>query len=304
MTAIIVILSRIWYFHIRFTQTAHPGILQKQNSKTNFMRTTVFLFTLALNLAPYLIQAQQLAASIPNGEKLREIPVLCFHHIRKDAPNPNELTISADAFRADMKILHDSGFHSISPAQLLDYYKTGKALPPKPFLLTFDDGNADQWENSIEVLDEYNFKALFFIMTVTVGKKNYLSEEQIRLLSQWEHYIGCHTWDHQSVNSLKTKDLHWQLERPKFYLEGLIGLPVTTFAYPYGQWNEKIMPDLKKYGIKLAFQLTDQSSHRFPLYSIRRLMVSGKWPPVTLLDKINSTFNMLNHFEFVNPALD
>lgn len=269
----------------------------------NFMRITIIFFSLFLIFEPSITKAQQLSASIRGAEMLSEIPVLCFHHIRKDAPRPNELTISADAFRADMKILYDSGFHSISPTQLLDYYKTGKPLPPKPFLLTFDDGNVDQWENSIEVLDQYNFKALFFIMTVTVGKRNYLSEEQIRLLSQWEHYIGCHTWDHQSVNSLKTKDFHWQVERPKAYLENLTGLPIIAFAYPYGQWNEKVIPDLKKYGIKLAFQLTDNSSRRYPLYSIRRLMVSGKWTPITLLDRINSTFNMQDHFQFLNPEL-
>src|SRR5687767_8292081 len=191
----------IAYFHI-VSRIRSSGTQEVKNLP---MRTLFFLFIVLLHPGQSAIDAQQLSSSMTHVDIRREIPVLCFHHIRKEAPRPNELSISADAFRADMKMLYDSGFHSISPAQLLDYYSSGKPLPPKPFMLTFDDGNTDQWENSIEVLDEYNFKALFFIMTVTVGKKNYLTEEQIRLLSQWEHYIGCHTWDHQSVNSLKSK---------------------------------------------------------------------------------------------------
>ena len=268
------------------------------------MKLTSYLLILTLNLSHVTGQTQQLSAFTPGAGQRMEVPVLSFHHIRKNAATPNELTISADAFSANMKMLYDSGFHSISPIQLFDYYKTGKPLPPKPFLLTFDDGNADQWENAIEVLDNYNFKGLFFIMTVTVGKQNYFNEEQIRLLSQWEHYIGCHTWDHQDVNSIKPKDLHWQVEKPKAYLESLTGLPVITFAYPYGKWNEKIIPGLKKYGIKLAFQLTDESSRRYPMYSIRRLMVSGKWNPATLLSKINSTFIIQDQPQFLNPNLD
>lgn len=267
------------------------------------MKFTFYCLILIICHLPYTGTTQALTASLSAPGLRKEVPVLCFHHIRKDTSAHNELTITPDAFRADMKILHDSGFHSISPDQLLDYLKTGKALPHKPFMITFDDGNADQWENSIEILDQFNFKALFFIMTVTVGKRNYINEEQIQLLTQWEHYIGCHTWDHQGVNSMKAKDLHWQLEKPKAYLESLTGLPVISFAYPYGEWNDKIIPGLKKYGIKLAFQLTDQSSPSFPQYTIRRLMVSGKWSPSTLLAKINTSFEMHELNQFLNPQL-
>ncbi|RYY18803.1 MAG: polysaccharide deacetylase family protein [Chitinophagaceae bacterium] len=262
----------------------------------------IFLVTVFLLIAVDGF-AQQLSAYVSNHGLRKEVPVLCFHHIGKNVTRPNELMISTESFRADMKMLYDSGYHSISPTQLFDFYKTGKPLPPKPFLLTFDDGNADQWENSIDVLDDYNFKALFFIMTVTVGKTNYLTEDQIRLLTQWEHFIGCHTWDHQDVKSLKAKDFHWQLQKPKDYLESLTGLPVIAFAYPYGEWNEKIIPNLRKYGIKMAFQLNGPSSNRFPLHTIRRLMVSGKWSPHTLLEKINDTFEMDDPFQFLNPEL-
>ena len=276
----------ICYFHFYFLDTDINTI-----SKTLIMRITLYLLTFFLNILPSISKSQQLPPPIPSAGLRQEVPVLCFHHIRQDAARPNDLIISADAFQADMKMLYDSGFQTISPVQLLVYYTTGKTLPPKPFLITFDDGNADQWENSVEALDKYNFKALFFIMTITLGKDNYFTEEQIRLLSHWEHYIGCHTWDHQTVNSLKAKDFEWQIKKPKAYLESLTGLPVVAFAYPYGQWNEKIIPALKKYGIKMAFQLTDKSSERYPLYSIRRLMVSGKWTPAILLNKMDSIFN-------------
>src|SRR5688500_13642331 len=111
------------------------------------MKLFYYLLIIICLFIPTAGSSQQLLASLDNSNALREIPVICFHHIRKNVLRPNELTMSADAFRADMKALFDSGYHSISPSELLEYYTIGKPLPPKPFMITFDDGNADQWEN-------------------------------------------------------------------------------------------------------------------------------------------------------------
>ncbi|RYY16772.1 MAG: polysaccharide deacetylase family protein [Chitinophagaceae bacterium] len=219
-----------------------------------------------------------------------EIPVICFHHISKSSDRQNMLFTSVKSLEADLRLLYASGYQTISPEQLYDYYINGKSIPEKSIMITFDDGNLDQFSMAIPILQNFNFKAVFFIMTVTVGKKNYLSEDQIRSLIEMGHSIGGHTWDHQDVKSLKSKDLHWQVERPKAYLEGLTGRPVIAFAYPYGSWNEKIIPGLKKYGFKLAFQLGDIPSNRYRLFSLRRLMISGNWSPELVIKRINSTF--------------
>ena len=68
-----------------------------------------------------------------------------------------------------MQMLADSGYHTILPDQLYAYLNTGAPLPPKPVMLTFDDGDLDQYETALPILDKHGFKGAFFIMTVAIG---------------------------------------------------------------------------------------------------------------------------------------
>jgi len=59
-------------------------------------------------------------------------------------------------------MLADSGYHAILPDQLYAYLTTGASLPSKPVMITFDDGDLDQYETALPELDKYGFKASFF----------------------------------------------------------------------------------------------------------------------------------------------
>src|SRR3954471_22777976 len=72
----------------------------------------------------------------------KQVPILCYHHIKDiDVLPKNSLgyTVTVNQFKAQMKTLADSGFHSITPDQLYKYLVYGAALPSKPVMLTFDD---------------------------------------------------------------------------------------------------------------------------------------------------------------------
>jgi len=64
-------------------------------------------------------------------------------------------------------------------------------------------------------------------------------------------------------------------------LEKITGKPVYYFAYPNGNWNQQAIDTLRIYGYKAAFQLTGKQSKREPLFTIRRMMVSGNWSAAT-----------------------
>ena len=80
----------------------------------------------------------------------------------------------------------------------------------------------------------------------------------------------------------------------KKLLEQITGKPVYYFAYPYGAWNERVIEELKKRGIKEAFQLSEQQSLHDPLFTIRRIMVSDAWSTAKLEEEIHTAFNQRN----------
>src|ERR1700743_2249600 len=116
----------------------------------------------------------------------KRVPIVCDHQIRdwrqKDAKTAKDYIIPVASFKEHLKMLADSGYHTILPDQLYAYLTKGTPLPSKPIMLTFDDTDLDQFEVARPEMKKYGFKGVFFIMTVSIGKKHYMSSQQIKQL--------------------------------------------------------------------------------------------------------------------------
>ena len=226
--------------------------------------------------------------------KIKEVPILCYHQIRDWKPTDSKMAkayiVPINAFREQIKMLADSGYHTILPDQLYNYLTKGAALPSKPVMLTFDDTDLDQFTIGLPELNKYGYKGVFFIMTVSLGRPHYMSKEQVKTLSDEGHVIGSHTWDHHNVKKYAGEDWVTQIEKPTKLLQTITGKPIDYFAYPFGLWNREAIPELKKRGFKAAFQLYAKRDQQDPLYTIQRIIVPGSWTPAQLNNAIKSSF--------------
>ncbi len=224
----------------------------------------------------------------------KEVPVLCYHQIRNwtasDSKSAKDYIVPVSTFKAQIKMLADSGYQPILPDELYEYLVYGKTLPEKPVMITFDDGVDDQYTIANKELKKYGFKAAYFIMTVATGRPNFMTSEQIRHLQEEGNSIGHHTWDHQNVKKYSGKDWEIQIERPAAKLAEITGKPVDYFAYPFGLWNGQAIPELKKRGIKAAYILSTSRDSEYPLYTIRRIIASGYWSLKTLHSSMVNSF--------------
>ncbi|PKV63465.1 polysaccharide deacetylase family protein [Pontibacter ramchanderi] len=216
----------------------------------------------------------------------KQVPILCYHQVRdwreKDSKQAKDYIIPEERFRDHIKMLADSGYQTVLPEQLMAYLTTGAPLPAKPVMLTFDDTSLGQYTVAAPELEKYGFKGVFFIMTVSLGRPNYMSKAQVKELSDRGHVIGSHTWDHQNVKKYQGQDWVTQVEKPSRQLAEITGKPVEYFAYPFGLWNPEAIPELKQRGMAAAFQLADKRDPQDPLHSIRRIIASGHWSPNSL----------------------
>jgi len=224
------------------------------------------------------------SATIPRASVIlsrKQVPILCYHQIRDWKPTDSKVSreyiVPPAAFAAQMRMLADSGYHTISPDQLYAYLISGARLPSKPILLSFDDTDLDQYTVAYPEMKKYGFRGMFFIMTVSLGKAHYMSREQVHALSEDGNTIGSHTWDHHNVKKYEGNDWITQLDKPTKQLEEITGKSIKYFAYPFGLWNTAAFPELKKRGFVAAFQLNEKPDPVDPLYSIRRIIVPGTW---------------------------
>lgn len=227
----------------------------------------------------------------------KQVPILCYHQIRDwrtgDSQTAKDYITPVNTFKSHIKMLADSGYNSVLPDQVYNYLVYGGPLPEKPIMITFDDTDLDQFTVAAPELKKYGFKAVYFIMTVSIGKMGkvkYMNSDQIKQLSDEGNVIGSHTYDHKNVKKYVAEDWVTQIEKPTKRLEAITGKKIEYFAYPFGLWNKEAIPELKKRGFKAAFILATSRDENDPLFTIRRIIASGYWSAKSLNNSIKNSF--------------
>jgi peptidoglycan/xylan/chitin deacetylase (PgdA/CDA1 family) len=236
----------------------------------------------------------------------KQVPVVCYHQIRDwkatDSKGAKDYIVQIAAFKEHIKMLADSGYHTILPDQLYAYLTTGAPLPKKPIMLTFDDTDLDQFTIANPTLKKYGFKAVYFVMTVSLGRPHYMTADMVKKLSDEGNVIGSHTWDHHRVDKYShnselkiigkngkitirpVDDWVTQIDKPTKKLEEITGKKIDYFAYPFGIWKKPVLPEFQKKGFKMAFQLADKRDPDYPL------MDSGYWSTKTFGNSVRNSF--------------
>lgn len=226
----------------------------------------------------------------------KEVPILCYHQIRAYKPTDSKIAkdyiVPPELFANQMQTLKDSGFNTILPDDLYNYLNFGKQLPEKPILLSFDDTDLEQYTVAKPEMEKRGFKGVFFIMTVSIGRPHYMTKEQIKDLADKGHVIGSHTWDHHNVKKYQGDDWKIQIEKPTRQLEEITGKKIQYFAYPFGLWNKEAIPELKSRGFKAAFQLYAKQDEQDPLFTIRRIIITGDSKGAGLIKRMKSAYHL------------
>lgn len=239
--------------------------------------------------------AEQPKADLAAMLAKREVPVLCYHHIRNFSASQSEsmksYSVTPAAFAEQMKALADSGFQTVLPDQLYEYLVHDGKLPAKPVMITFDDTDEEQYSIGSKEMAKYGFKGVYFIMTISINRPRYMSKEQIKDLQDSGHVIAGHTWDHHMVTKYTGADWDIQLVKPRAQLEAITGKKIQYFAYPFGLWNQAAIPEIQNRDYKLAFILSTKRDSTQPLYTVRRMIVPGQWSTPGMMKAMRTTFN-------------
>lgn len=178
------------------------------------------------------------------------IPIVYYHSV-KTVPK-NQLCMPPEQLEEQMKYLYDHHFESISLRELYDFLYENGTLPPKPIVITFDDGYKDNYTNALPILRKYGFTAAVF---VTAGQNgpDFLTRDEMRELLEAGWEIESHTMTHPDLSKLNPSKLQWELQHSKKLLEQDLGREVKFLAYPYGKFNEAVVKEVKEAGYLMAF---------------------------------------------------
>jgi len=106
-------------------------------------------------------------------------------------------------------------------------------------ILTFDDGYEEDYTTTYPILKERGIVATSYIVTNDIGKKGYLSWDQIKIMAKDGWDFQCHTHNHRDIRELKEKQIIEELKMVENeFLRHSMPIPKHT-TYPYGKENNK-----------------------------------------------------------------
>jgi peptidoglycan/xylan/chitin deacetylase (PgdA/CDA1 family) len=191
------------------------------------------------------------------GSEGAVVPILIYHSIRPyiptDTKGARRWIATPETLDAELSWLRDHGYTSVTFDALAAHVQNGAPLPPRPIIISFDDDWQSQYVNAVPLLRTYGFKATFFVWVRAVGRAHHMTWDEIRELDVEGMEIGCHTLTHLILPKLKSDDqLRREIVAAKDMIEARIGHPVTSLAYPFGQYDERVVAAAREAGFTTA----------------------------------------------------
>ncbi|MCL2036462.1 MAG: polysaccharide deacetylase family protein [Oscillospiraceae bacterium] len=207
--------------------------------------------------------------------KPAEVPILMYHFL---VENKGEHHISPDEFERDLIFLQKNGYTTIGISELIAFVYDNKPLPPKPVMLTFDDGYYNNYYHGFPLLQQYQSKAVISIIgdhtDIWSGnfyedmQNGHMTWEQIREMTDSGLVeIGNHTYSmHQNKGGRKgcmrkegeeLMDYQRLFGRDVNHLQERIlsecGFTPDSFAFPYHAVCDDALQVLRILGFRAAF---------------------------------------------------
>lgn len=142
------------------------------------------------------------------------VPVIMYHSVLKDVSKSGEYIITPDDFEEDLKFLENEGYTSVFMSDLIKYVREGEPLPPKPVILTFDDGHYNNLTYVLPLLEKYSQRAVISIVGSYTDRYSkepdenpnyaYLSWDNVRtLMDSGRIEIQNHSYNMHSLGARK-----------------------------------------------------------------------------------------------------
>jgi peptidoglycan/xylan/chitin deacetylase (PgdA/CDA1 family) len=205
------------------------------------------------------------------------IPILMYHSI--SLKRHNSLFVPPKVFEQQMEHLKKAGYHTLSFKDLKKW-KTGKAIPNKPILVTLDDGYLDNFTIVYPILKRLQMKATIFVTSDFIGNSNHLSWGQINEMEQ-SGYIefGVHTRHHVDLTEQSPVKLKDEIMGAKLRLDKKLGRETIAFAYPSGRYNHNVVEAVKRAGFEFAVTTASgRALQKQGFLTLHRVRIPGNQP--------------------------
>ena len=213
----------------------------------------------------------------PKGPHDAPVPILMYHVIAPPlagAPYPDLYVKPAD-FEGQVGWLAAHGYHAVTLRRVYDYWRGVEALPPKPVVLTFDDGYRSDFTVALPTLRARRWPGVLNLEVRNLQPVWGTRPGMVRKLiaAGWE--IDAHTMTHPDLTTVDPAQLRYQVAGSRAAIRRMFHQPVDFFCYPSGRYDDAVLAAVRAAGFLGATTTTEGFARPDSLFTLDRVRVDG-----------------------------
>ena len=163
--------------------------------------------------------------------------VLSIMYHRFDENKYPSTNIQMNIFKKHIQLIKDLDYKFIHPKNFEDNFNIPKKQ--KKILITVDDAFQSFYEVAWPFIKKNKIPFILFVSTEPVGKKGYMTWNQIKEIESEDFaIIGHHSHSHEYLIDVSNKDFINDIETANRIFNEKIGYIPNLFSYPFGEYSE------------------------------------------------------------------
>lgn len=145
-----------------------------------------------------------------------------------------------------MRFLAEHHYHVVTLQEVFDYWR-GASLPPRPVVVSFDDGFRSDYTKARPILAAHGWAGTLNLSLSHLSKRT-LTRTMVRglIAAGWE--IDSHSLTHPFLPGLDPHQLEKEIRGSRHALRTLFHIDANFFAYPFGAYNRAIVAAVRRAG--------------------------------------------------------
>lgn len=216
----------------------------------------------------------------------RDIPVLMYHNVLPGDEADSVWKVSVEEFRRQMDDLRDAGYQTILPDDIRRASRGWGWLPPKPVVITFDDGYEGVMRHAEPILRDHGFRGICYVIVNRLGADGeprpafdsgplLTTNEVAAMAARGTVAVGVHSLTHRR----DPKRLAQEARVGRYELRKRTGVKSKSYCYPFGMYSQPYMREaVEAAHYRTALICDDRMFHYAPdvdWLTIPRLSVYG-----------------------------
>lgn len=180
-----------------------------------------------------------------------------FVYHRFDDNRHKSTNTSIKELEKEFQYFKDNGYKVVKLSQVIEKLKKKEEIPDNWIVLTIDDAYKSFYKNGLPIFKKYNYPfALYVYVEATNGKYgDFMDWKMVKDAAKYGE-IGLHSYAHPHLTRLTPEEVHADTKKAYDIFVKKMGFEPKSYAYPYGEYNDKVSAELKKFNFDVLLNQT------------------------------------------------